>query len=151
MNTKDIKSLEELLYHPDKQYIKCQLENTKDSRFLHYFTANYNWNNGFEVPTIILENPACDFGTALLMFHLADGYRMLENPDEVSNSSLKDWKAFLSKCYMKLSASDFEAQVISFDPELTKIQKFKLKKNNPNMPDIFINKSPGDLIDVPKI
>ncbi|MGM0805599.1 MAG: DUF4274 domain-containing protein [Bacillota bacterium] len=151
MNTKDIKSLEELLYHLDKQYIKIQLENTKDSIFLHWYASNYNWNNGFEVPTMILENPACDFGTALLMFHLVDGYRMLENPDQVSNSSLKDWKEFLSKCYMKLLAFDFESQSISFDPELTNIQKFKLKKNNPNMPNIFINKSPGDLIDVPKI
>jgi len=45
---------------------------------------------GFEVPTVILENAACDFGTGLLMFHYADGYRMLENPGEVSISPLKN-------------------------------------------------------------
>ena len=119
--------------------------------FLHFFAANYNWNSGFDAPKALLENENCDFGTGLLMFHYADGFRMLENPEEVSNSTLEEWKGFLYKLYNKLINLDFKSHKISFNPELTKIQKYKIKKNNPNLPDILITKSPGDVVDIPKI
>jgi hypothetical protein len=85
------------------------------------------------------------------MFHYADGYRMLENPDDYSNSSLKAWKDFLVNTYNKLINSDFKSQNISFDPELTKVQKFKLNKKNPTIPDILIHQSPGNVVDIPRI
>ncbi|WP_210364501.1 DUF4274 domain-containing protein [Bacillus sp. REN3] len=151
MDKKDIILLEQSLYNSDENYIISQLTNTDNSLLLHYFAANYNWNNGFNVPTVILKNEACDLGTGLLMFHYADGYRLLENPDEVSRSSLEDWKDFLSKIYNKLIKLEFQSKNISFDPKLTKIQKYKLKKNNPNLPDVLINKSPGEEVDIPKI
>ncbi|MFY4775064.1 DUF4274 domain-containing protein [Metabacillus sp. RGM 3146] len=125
MNEEDINFLEQLHYNTDKNYIMSKLTNTNNSLLLHYFAANHNWNSGFDVPTVILENEACDFGTGLLMFHYADGYHMLENPDEVSNSSLEDWKDFLGKIYNKLINFEFKSQNIYFDPELTKIQKYK--------------------------
>lgn len=151
MDKEDINFLEQLLYNTEKNYIISQLTNTNNSLLLHYFASNYNWNSGFKVPTVILENEACDFGTGLLMFHYADGYRILENPDEVSSSSLEDWKDFLGKVYNKLINLEFKSHNISFDPELTKIQKYKLKKSNPNIPDILISKSQGDVVDIPKI
>ncbi len=151
MDKEEIIFLKQLLYNTDKNYIISQLSNTNNSLLLHYFAANYNWNSGFDIPTVILENDACDFGTGLLMFHYADGYRMLENPDEVSSSSLEDWKDFLGKINNKLINLEFTSQNISFDPELTRIQKYKLKKINPNIPDILINKSPGEVVDIPKI
>lgn len=46
---------------------------------------------------------------------------------------------------------EFKTQNISFSPELTKIQIFKLKKSNPSISDILINESPGNIIDIPKI
>ncbi|MCR2803381.1 DUF4274 domain-containing protein [Paenibacillus soyae] len=48
---------------------------------LHINAANYNWDSGFEVPKAILGNENCDFGTGLLMFYRADGYRLLEPKD----------------------------------------------------------------------
>ncbi len=85
------------------------------------------------------------------MFHYADGYRLLESPDEISSSSLEEWKVFLKKIYNKLLSLDFKSQDISFDPELTKIQKYKLKKKNLDLPDVLISKSPGEEIDIPKL
>lgn len=76
--------LEELLYNTEKD---STIRNIDDPLLLHVFAANYNWNSGFDVPKAILENENCDFGTGLLMFHYADGYRMLENPDDVSTST----------------------------------------------------------------
>ncbi len=151
MDEKDIIFLEQLLYNTDKDYVVSQLKNIDNPLLLHYFAANYNWNSGFDVPTVILENEACDLGTGLLMFHYADGYRLLESSDETSSSSLEEWKVFLRKIYNKLLSLDFKSQDISFDPELTKIQKYKLKKHNPDLPDVLICKSPGKEIDIPKI
>lgn len=74
-----------------------------------------------------------------------------ENPKEVTTSQLEEWKDFLLKLYNKLINLDFKTQNISFSPELTRIQKFKLKKNNPRIPEILINESPGKDIDIPKI
>ncbi|AEP01017.1 MULTISPECIES: DUF4274 domain-containing protein [Heyndrickxia] len=151
MEKKDINFLEKLLYKTDKSCVISQLANINNSLLLHYFAANYNWNNGFDIPTVILENENCDLGTGLLMFYFADGYRMLENPDEFSSSSLKEWKSFLNKIYNKLINFEFKYQNISFNPELTKIQKYKLKNNHPDIPDMLINKSPGKVVDIPKI
>ncbi|MFD1337027.1 DUF4274 domain-containing protein [Oceanobacillus iheyensis] len=151
MDEKDIIFLEQLLYNTDKDYVVSQLKNIDNPLLLHYFAANYNWNSGFDVPTVILENEACDLGTGLLMFHYADGYRLLENSDEISSSSLEEWKVFLRKNYNKLLSLDFKSQDISFDPELTKIQKYKLKKKNPDLPDVLISKSPGKEIDIPNV
>ncbi|MBU8568307.1 DUF4274 domain-containing protein [Virgibacillus pantothenticus] len=151
MDEKDIIFIEQLLYSTDKDYVLNQLKNIDKPLLLHYFAANYNWNSGFEAPTVILENENCDLGTGLLMFHYADGYRLLESSDEFSSSSLMEWKGFLRKIYNKLLNLDFQSQNISFDPELSKIQKYKLKKNNPEIPDVLISKSPGEEIDIPKI
>lgn len=128
MDKTDINLLEQLLYKIDKEEVLSQLKNIDNSLLLHYFAANYNWNNGFDVPSVIVENEACDLGTGLLMFHNADGYRLLENSDEVSSSSLVEWKDFLSKVFNKITKLEFKTQNISFDPELSKIQKYKLKK-----------------------
>ncbi|WP_010532492.1 DUF4274 domain-containing protein, partial [Lentibacillus jeotgali] len=116
-----------------------------------YFAANYNWNSGFRVPEAILENKFCDFGTGLLMFYYADGYRKLENPEEVSNSPLEKWKSFLNMVYKKLINEEFRSQHISFDPGLSKIEKFKIQKSDFNVPDTLIEKSPGEVVEIPKI
>ena len=151
MDKKDISILEELLYNLEKEDVISELSNIDDPLVLHFFAANYNWDNGFDIPKALLENENCDLGTGLLMFHYADGYRMLENPEEVSASTLEEWKDFLFYLYNRLENTEFKSQSVSFNPELTKIQKFKLKKSNPNIPDILMNKSPGDVVDIPKI
>lgn len=69
----------------------------------------------------------------------------------IIGATLEDWKDFLFKLYNKLINLDFKTQNISFSPELTKIQVYKLRKNNPNIPDVLINKSPGIVVTIPKI
>ncbi|MDA1853171.1 DUF4274 domain-containing protein [Bacillus cereus] len=151
MENKDISLLEELLYNTNKEDTISRIKNIDNTILLHCFAANYNWNSGFDIPNAILENKDCDLGTGLLMFHYADGYRLLESPEEVSNSPLQQWKVFILKLQNKIMNLEFKTQNISFSPELTKIQIFKLKKRNPNISDILINESPGNIIDIPKI
>ncbi|KMQ11482.1 DUF4274 domain-containing protein [Bacillus mycoides] len=151
MENKDISLLEELLYNTNKEDTISRIKNIDNPIILHCFAANYNWNSGFDIPNAILENKDCDLGTGLIMFHYADGYRLLESPEEVSNSPLQEWKVFILKVQNKIMNLEFKTQNISFNPELTKIQIFKLKKSNPSISDILISESPGNIIDIPKI
>ncbi len=151
MDKKDISFLEQLLYNTDLEFIAQKLTDIDNPILLHVFAANYNWDDEYEIPKAILENKVCDLGTALLMFHYADGYSLLENFDEISSSSFDQWSDFIRNIYNKLISLEFKTQNISFTPRLTKVQKYKLKKNNPNIPDILINKSPGEVFDIPVI
>ncbi|MBD1382628.1 DUF4274 domain-containing protein [Metabacillus arenae] len=151
MDFQEIKFLKELLYNTEKDDLISKLNNLDSPLILHYFAANYNWNSGFDVPEIILENENCDLGTGLLMFHYADGLRLIENPEDITKSTSKEWKDFLYKLYNKLLHTEFMSQSISFNPELTNIQIFKLKKGKPNIPEIFIRNSPGRIVDIPKL
>lgn len=147
----EITFLEELLYNTDKNNLVSQLGNIDNPIILHFFAANYNWNSGFDVPKTLIDNEHCDLGTGLLLFHYADGLRILENPEEVSNSALEEWKDFIFKLYNKLLNLDFKTQNISFEPGLSKIHLYRIRKNNPSIPDLLINKSPGEVVDIPKI
>ncbi|QUW23030.1 DUF4274 domain-containing protein [Sporosarcina sp. Marseille-Q4063] len=151
MDKKAIRILEELLYQAEKDDVIRELSTIDNPLILHFFAANYNWNNGFDIPNALLENEKCDLGTGLLLFHDADGYRMLETPEEVLASSLEEWKDFLCNLYNRLKNAEFTSRSISYNPELTKIQKFKLKKGNPKTPDILMDQSPGEAVDIPKI
>ena len=79
MENKDISLLEELLYNTNKEDTISRIKNIDNPILLHCFAANYNWNSGFDIPNAILETKDCDLGTGLLMFHYADGYRLLES------------------------------------------------------------------------
>ena len=49
--------------------------NSEDELFV--LLDNYNWNNGFEVPEVIINHPNCTLPVALLAFHRADGIQYL--------------------------------------------------------------------------
>lgn len=149
MNNEELQKLKDLLYSEDSESVIEEIKNMKNPLYLHVYAANYNWNSGFEVPNAILNNENCDYGTGLLMFYHADGYRLLESKDVVSASTLSEWKEFISKLYKKIFDNDFSNRSISFTPPLTKVQAFKLRKSNPINPDVFFSKSPGDDIEIP--
>ncbi|MCC5804349.1 DUF4274 domain-containing protein [Rossellomorea vietnamensis] len=122
MNDNDMTFIKSLLYSTDTEYVMNELMNMNNPLIPHYFAANYNWDNGFELPVVILENAACDVGTGLLLFHYADGYRFLVEIDEPSSEPMEEWNFFMKRVYEKLLSLDFTSQDISFDPGLTKVQ-----------------------------
>lgn len=86
-----LQELKDLLYSEDNSKIITEIIN-KNPLDLHILAANYNWNSGFEVPKAILSNENCDFGTGLLMFYRADGYRPLRvNGKSSSQSYMKEY------------------------------------------------------------
>ncbi|MCY8232246.1 DUF4274 domain-containing protein [Priestia endophytica] len=147
MQGKDFKFLEKLLSEMDEEKVIAQLSIIQDPFTLHVFAANYNWDNGFNIPFAILENKHCDLGTGLLLFYEGDGYILLVNEKEVLTSENKEWKIFLHTLYKKLMNLDFHSQQIAFDSGLTKVQKFKLQKENPSIEEVFINISQGVEVD----
>ena len=143
----DINLLKNIIYG-DIERLKDEVKLADKSEFLHVILANYNWNNGFEVPQIIIENKHCDLGTALMAFYLADGYRLLESKDQFLASPNNEWKNFLTILYNKIEKNDFKEKNISYTPKLSKIQLYKLKKNNPAASSVFFGIS-GVEIEVP--
>jgi hypothetical protein len=59
------------------------------------------------------------------MFYYADGFRFLKNPEEVSNSALKDCKVFLFELYNKLINLEFKSQNISYNPEFISVVSYR--------------------------
>lgn len=129
----ELQKIKDLLFSEDISKIITGIQNMSPLE-LHIFAANYNWNSGFEIPEAILGNGNCDFGTGLLLFYRADGYRVLELKDAVSESSLGDWKKFISNLFDKIVAGDFPNKMISYTTPLTKVQAFMLRKSNPGIP-----------------
>ena len=139
--------IKDLLYNDmDKLRDAIRVINEQDA--LHIIAANYNWDNGFEIPKLIIDNENCDLGTALLIFYRADGYRILETND-ISILPDSEWKEFIFDLYSRIKINDFKSTNISYTPELSKVQLFKLKKNNPHIPSVIVEKSPGKEIDIP--
>ena len=110
--------------------------NSEDELFV--LLDNYNWYNGFEVPEAIINHPNCTLPLTLLAFHRADGIQyLLEGEAIFANRLSKSWKDFIKEVYDKILKKKYPNGSISFQHEITKIQKFKLNKLNPNF-DSFI-------------
>ncbi|EHN13387.1 DUF4274 domain-containing protein [Clostridium sporogenes] len=141
----------ELLYSENKEATIEEIKDITDSELLHIIVGNYNWDNGFEIPYSIITNKNCDLGTALMIFYDADGYRVLQDREELKNPNLKEWANFISEIEERILNNKFKVNTIKFIPPLTKVQIFKLKKNNPNISKAFIEESDGDIIEIPNI
>jgi hypothetical protein len=140
-----------LLYSEDKENVINQINSITDSELLHVIAGNYNWDNGFEIPYSIVNNENCDLGTALMMFYDADGYRILENSNEINNTNLGIWVKFILEIQEGIIKNKFQSSKIKFIPPLSKVQIFKLKKYNPNIDKVFLEESAGDVIEIPSI
>lgn len=111
---------------------------TEDELFV--LLDNFNWNNGFEVPKAVLNHAKCSLSVALLAFYRADGIRYLfEGEAAFANPLSMEWEGFVKDVYAKILRGQFPSGTISFQPEITKIQKFKLKKLRPEIDEVFLD------------
>jgi hypothetical protein len=81
LTKEEIRWLEHLFYEADNAGDDRAAEICEDPLILHSIVLYYNWDDGFEVPTAIMRNPHCDLGTALMMFHSAERWDLLAQPD----------------------------------------------------------------------
>lgn len=96
--------------------------------------AEYNWDDGFNVPTKLLNDLNCDLALALEIFYLADGYAYLDNP--VANPKLEKWSLFISDLYNDILNGKYVATESVFEIPLSKVEKYKFRKKQ--VPEIFL-------------
>lgn len=143
-----VSKVKELIYDKSKEQVLEELESIEMADFLHIYMANYNWDNGFEIPQKILSKDCCELSTALMIFYLADGIRYLENKEVVQNSSLTVWASFLQELYSHIMNGKFLEGDIYFEPPMGKVQLYKLKKVLGEDEEVFVKERGKKKLDV---
>ena len=138
----NINEIKKHLYNDSAEAATKYVNSINDEETLFVYANNYNWDNGFEIPKLITQNAACSLSIALLLFHLADGVTYLET--KTPNENLPEWSNFISDLYNDIKANKFKPGTISFEPELSKVQMFKLRKSLPEDDFIFIDEIEGN-------
>jgi len=138
MNTERITHL---LYYGTKEEIAGFLKSCTSEEELCTFAYNYNWENGFAVPKMILENPICSLEVALIVFYSGDGFTFLtENTSTAVPND--EWSGFMRFLYNDIIRQRYPSGLTAFRVPLTKVQIYKLKKNE-NVNQVFITDIPG--------
>ncbi|MBL8872255.1 MAG: DUF4274 domain-containing protein [Planctomycetaceae bacterium] len=93
----------------------------------------YNWDDGMQVPSAIIDHPACDLGVALHLFELAEGtYYLSEERDWKYQEA---WAAFCHDLSNRIQSGHYTQLTVPFESALTAVQRFKLTKAG--VPPVF--------------
>ena len=133
------KKIQDMLYDKINEEVLKEIDNIEDSELLYVYAFNYNWHNGFDIPAKIISKKCCDLSTALMIFYKADGIRYLmekNNSDENSDC----WLKFIKSLYEEIISHKFQKTRIKFEPPLSKVQLYKLKKILNINENIFIQR-----------
>ncbi len=149
MNADDRRWISSILFSEDIENIKEEIRKIDEPLILHTIAGNYNWNDGYEIPEEIVNNDYCDLGTALLIFFDADGYTLL-GAEEVLNPPTV-WVKFLMRLYNRIANKNFRYTSIAYLPPIPKALENKIRMNNPNIPEVFFVRSPGIVLEMPRL
>ena len=145
MDAKQIKKLSDILRSESNAEAVKQVKSIKTEEELFVLLDNYNWDNGFEVPEAIINHPNCTLPVALLAFYRAEGIRYLfEGEDAFANRLSKSCESFIKEVYDKILKEQYPNGSVSFQPEITKIQKYKLNRLNPNLSSFILDGVSGN-------
>lgn len=97
-----------------------------EAKHLDILISEYNWDNGFCVAQMVVDNKNCELATALKTFYLSDGYSYLQQ----SKHQNTKWHQFVSCLYGRILSGDFSIGNLPYKIPLTKTQIYKLKKSN---------------------
>lgn len=147
MEADKISKVESLLYdeYTDAE-IQAMVSGIEDQEILYVYTYNYNWDDGFEIPQMILSNNKCDLSIALLIFYRADGISYLF--DKTYNEKLPQWSLFIKNLYDSILDGKYQSGEIEFKAPLSKVELFKLKKMLTEEENIFIQDIEGKSLDI---
>lgn len=146
MDENKISNVKALLYDADNDEVKRIIFQTEDQEILYVYAYNYNWDNGFDIPQLVLDNKKCDLSIALLIFYRADGLSYLA--DKSDNVNLPQWSSFIKRLYNSLLTGKYQRGEIEFKVPLSKVELFKLKKTITEEEKIFIENIEGKCLDV---
>lgn len=119
----------------------ANLAKLKSAEELHYLIANWNWDDGDEVPDAVLMHPECDYGTALRIYWSAtpDYFTEFENETEVPSVNLENYR-LVKKAENLLLGDRYKAEKIKFDPRSVASWE---EIDNPKIPTQLKNISKG--------
>lgn len=146
MDENKISNVKALLYDSDNDEVKRTIFQTEDQEILYIYAYNYNWDNGFDIPQIVLDNEKCDLSIALLIFYRADGLSYLVNKSD--NANLSQWSSFIKRLYDSILMGKYQRGEIEFKVPLSKVQLFKLKKTITEKENIFTQNIEGKCLDI---
>lgn len=146
MDESKISNVKVLLYDADNDEVKRTIFQTEDQEILYVYAYNYNWDNGFDIPQLVLDNEKCDLSIALLIFYRADGLRYLADKSDKVN--LPQWSSFIKRLYDSILMGKYQKGEIEFKVPLSKVQLFKLKKTITEKENIFTENIEGKCLDV---
>ncbi|MBD0404333.1 DUF4274 domain-containing protein [Flammeovirga sp. EKP202] len=104
-----------------------QVQKSTNPYFLQESATLYNWNDGYELPIAIANNPFCDQGTALNLHWLSAGIA-LHTEENIRNEENKEWVAFCELIEKRILNQFYKMGPISFKPPISKVTTFKYKK-----------------------
>ena len=139
----DKPTVENMIYRWSDEKTMKYIQSCTDHETLYLYAFNYNWDDEFDAPEAILNNPACTLSTALCLFYGGDGMRVLERDMEVSKYLAK-WKAFITTLYDRIIRGDFPTEPrIKFDPPVTKVEMHVMQKELKPEEMVFITPIDG--------
>ena len=117
MDENKISNVKALLYNADNDEVKRTIFQTEDQETLYAYAYNYNWDNGFDIPQLVLDNEKCDLSIALLIFYRDDGLSYLA--DKSDNVSLPQWSSFIKRLYDSIIMGKYQRGEIEFKVPLS--------------------------------
>lgn len=147
MDNEKIQYVSNFIYNMSLNEKVAEVENIDDSDLLHLIMYNYNWDDGFEIPKLVLKNQNCEISTALMIFYSAGGEDLLADKQLIVTNK-NDRLKFVSELYNSIIANGFLRGDIYFEPPLTKVELYKLKKMLEDSEKIFIESIGNRIIDI---
>lgn len=123
------------------QETKKLVKEIDDEETLFAYANNYNWDDGFEIPSIILKNKHCKLATALKIFYDAGGGEALLEKSLMRGSD--KWAKFVKALYNQIMQNKYEQGAVGYIIPLTKVQKYKTGKVIAENERIFITDVEG--------
>lgn len=133
------------------------IKNIQDSEILHLYAYNYNWDNGFDIPNAIIENPNCDISTALTLLFIGDNAEYLLYGTSYGrrvefNEYNQKWLYFLTNLANKLMSGEFKSNGIAFKNPLSNGDKYRISKfsrfSNKVEKEVFFQSIEGKNLDI---
>lgn len=146
MEENKISRVTSLLYDCTNDEVQVIISQTEDPEVLYMYAYNYNWDNGFEIPQLILDHNKCNLSIALLIFYRADGAGYLLNKSY--SEKLPQWSSFIKKLYETIIDEKYQKAEIEFKAPLSKVELYKLKKTLSEQENVFIENIEGKNLNI---
>lgn len=102
---------------------------------LRQLALDYNWDDGFALPSLIADHPNCDLAVALELFWLANAETVYLGEARESSHNAQ-WRRFSTDLAERILGGRYPAGMGDFHPPLTYTQIYNLRKKG--LPEVFL-------------